>query len=241
MRTAQICPTCAVYTNALCVIYDGPFLTNSGISPMDNLEDALGLIDGQLGVLASSILSSAITLTTTGTSGPATLIGSALNIPNYAPTFQAVLTNGNTTTTGITFKTGVNTNTATIDSLLLTGNQTYQLPNASGTIALQSYKVYSALISQTGTSAPTVVALLENTIGTITFSYTGVGQYRINSSGLFTIGKTCINGNSIGNNADTIFYSIGNTNYCSINTRNLSGTTTNDVLSFHFIEVRVYP
>lgn len=55
MRTAQICPTCATYTNALCVIYDGPFLTNSGISPMDNLEYALGLIDGQLGVLASNL------------------------------------------------------------------------------------------------------------------------------------------------------------------------------------------
>jgi hypothetical protein len=87
MRTAQICPTCATYTNALCVIYDGPYLTNSGISPLDDLEYALGLIDGQLGVLATNILNSTITLTTTGTSGPATLVGSALNIPNYSPAY----------------------------------------------------------------------------------------------------------------------------------------------------------
>lgn len=65
MRTAQICPTCATYTNAKCIIYDGPFLTNSGISPKDNLEYALGLIDGQLGVLASNILTTNTNLATT--------------------------------------------------------------------------------------------------------------------------------------------------------------------------------
>ena len=205
---------------------------------MDNLEDALGLIDGQLGVLASSILSSAITLTTTGTSGPATLIGSALNIPNYAPTFQAVLTNGNTTTTGITFKTGVNTNTATIDSLLLTGNQTYQLPNASGTIALQSYKVYSALLTQSGTSAPTAL-VLEDTIGGITFSYTGPGQYRAN--GVFPANKTIITGNNVFTaNDETIAYSLGNTSYCNITTR-FNSSVANNILASNFIEIRVYP
>jgi len=96
MRTAQICPTCAVYTNAKCVIYDGPFLTNSGISPMDDLEYALGLIDGQLGVLASSISNSGITLTTIGTSGPATLTGNALNIPNYIYTGWGLTGNSGT-------------------------------------------------------------------------------------------------------------------------------------------------
>lgn len=65
MRTAQICPTCATYTNAKCVIYDGLYLTNSGISPKDNLEYALGLIDGQLGVLASNIITTNNNLATT--------------------------------------------------------------------------------------------------------------------------------------------------------------------------------
>ena len=48
MRTAQICPTCATYTNALCVIYDGPYLSNINVSPMDDLESALGNINDNL-------------------------------------------------------------------------------------------------------------------------------------------------------------------------------------------------
>ena len=51
MRTAEICPTCSTYTNAVCVIYDGPFLSNIGASPMDNLEYILGLIDSSIGAL----------------------------------------------------------------------------------------------------------------------------------------------------------------------------------------------
>lgn len=75
MRTAQICPTCATYTNAKCVIYDGPFLTNSGIAPLDDLETALGLIDAQLGVLANSIINPVYTgwvgqITQSGTNAP---------------------------------------------------------------------------------------------------------------------------------------------------------------------------
>jgi hypothetical protein len=47
------------------------------------------------------------------------------------------------------------------------------------------YKVYSALLSQTGTSAPTAV-ILENTLGgTPVFSYVGEGEYRMTLSGAF--------------------------------------------------------
>lgn len=46
MRTAAICPTCATYENALCILYNGPYLSCIGVSPLDNLEKALGLIDG---------------------------------------------------------------------------------------------------------------------------------------------------------------------------------------------------
>lgn len=51
MRTAEICPTCSTHTNAVCVVYDGPFLSNIGASPMDNLEYILGLIDSSIGAL----------------------------------------------------------------------------------------------------------------------------------------------------------------------------------------------
>ena len=49
MRTANICPTCAVYTNALCTIYNGPYLDLLDVAPLDNLEDILYKINIALG------------------------------------------------------------------------------------------------------------------------------------------------------------------------------------------------
>ena len=48
MRTAEICPTCAVFQNAECIIYNGPYLANAIINPGDNLENILGSIDKNL-------------------------------------------------------------------------------------------------------------------------------------------------------------------------------------------------
>lgn len=48
MRTAAICPTCATYENALCVLYNGEYLANADINPLDSLEVALGKINDNL-------------------------------------------------------------------------------------------------------------------------------------------------------------------------------------------------
>jgi len=48
MRTAAICPTCATYENALCVLYNGPYLTNIDVNPLDSLEVALGKVNDNL-------------------------------------------------------------------------------------------------------------------------------------------------------------------------------------------------
>lgn len=48
MRTAAICPTCAVYENALCVLYNGDYLTNIDVNPLDSLEVALQKINDNL-------------------------------------------------------------------------------------------------------------------------------------------------------------------------------------------------
>ncbi len=48
MRTAEICPTCAVLQNAECIIYNGPYLVNAMINPGDDLQNILGLIDTNL-------------------------------------------------------------------------------------------------------------------------------------------------------------------------------------------------
>jgi len=48
MRTAEICPTCAVYQNAECIIYNGKYLANAVVNPGDNLQDALYSINVNL-------------------------------------------------------------------------------------------------------------------------------------------------------------------------------------------------
>ena len=48
MRTAEICPTCAVYQNAECIIYNGPYLTNIVVNPLDDLQTILGNINTNL-------------------------------------------------------------------------------------------------------------------------------------------------------------------------------------------------
>ena len=53
------------------------------------------------------------------------------------------------------------------------------------------YKVYTALFTQYGESAP-VATVLENTLGTVTWNYADVGVYTITSSALFTENKTII-------------------------------------------------
>jgi hypothetical protein len=55
MRTAAICPTCATYINAVCVIYDGPNLLNIDTLTLDNLEDILGNINTTVGGINTSI------------------------------------------------------------------------------------------------------------------------------------------------------------------------------------------
>jgi len=48
MRTAAICPTCATYENALCIIYNGPYLPNIDVAPLQDLPTILGKINNNL-------------------------------------------------------------------------------------------------------------------------------------------------------------------------------------------------
>jgi hypothetical protein len=97
---------------------------------------------------------------------------------------------------------------------------------------LRKYKVYTALISQTGTSTPTAI-ILENTIGTVVWSRIGIGSYLGTLTGAFTASKTYI---SISN---------GFFNYLVSSTRNSNDSIIinagNDgEISNASIEIRVY-
>lgn len=51
-------------------------------------------------------------------------------------------------------------------------------------------KVYKALLTQTGTSAPVATVLVNTLSGVPTLLYDGVGNYRVQLTGEFTVGKT---------------------------------------------------
>lgn len=56
------------------------------------------------------------------------------------------------------------------------------------------YTEYVALLTQSGTSAPTATVVNNTLSGTPTFQYVGVGEYRINLTGEFTTDTVCMLG-----------------------------------------------
>lgn len=83
---------------------------------------------------------------------------------------------------------------AKIDNLAGTGTRTV-VADASGNLSTQGvrYKVYTALLTQTDTSAPTITTVFENTLGgTPTSAYIGVGNYGIDLTGAFVSNKTVV-------------------------------------------------
>lgn len=173
------------------------------------------------------------------------------------PTLQDVTDEGDTTTNDITANTFSTQGAKVWDDGTIEGasfqfsslsgslqsaaqdNKAWLLPDENGTIALTKYKVYTALLTQTGTSAP-VATVLENTLGaTITWSYVGVGQYHATaSSAVFTASKTAgilSNSSSTGINA---FVNISTTVFNTVTTS--SGVAANNELVKNMVEIRVY-
>jgi len=106
------------------------------------------------------------------------------------------------------------------------------------------FLVYSALISQSGTSIPTA-KVLKNTTG-VTFAYTrnSNGNYLLTgSSNVFTNDKTAtiysFNSNGSYSNGRMYFYSIG-AQFFTIETID-NTTATDGMITDAFIEIRIYP
>ena len=62
MRTADICPTCSTYSNALCTLYNGDYLSTIDVEPLFSVEESLirintwaSTVGGQLTSLDESI------------------------------------------------------------------------------------------------------------------------------------------------------------------------------------------
>lgn len=109
MRTAAICPTCATYENALCIIYNGPYLTNIDVNPLEDLESVLAKINTNLVPLTG----------TTAPSTSATYLG------------QTYL---NTTTSMLYFAKAVGTGASDWSLIITTPLVTPEYPNNAGAL-----------------------------------------------------------------------------------------------------------
>ena len=105
---------------------------------------------------------------------------------------------------------------------------------------VRPYDIYVALLTQSGTDAPTA-NILENTIGEITYGYEDDGNYNIFSDGLFTEKKTTITIGTQNNSGYNITFITGynNVNQLSFLCFN-GGTPSNGVINNIFLEIRVY-
>lgn len=106
------------------------------------------------------------------------------------------------------------------------------------------YKVYTALLTQTGTDAPTAI-VLENTIGNIIFSYHNSGEYYGILNNAFPINKTPeLTYFTQIPAVDNLWCAIVNRiddNTIRIQTRDTNGTNISDGILYNtFIEIRVY-
>jgi len=104
------------------------------------------------------------------------------------------------------------------------------------------YKVYTALLTQSGTNAP-VATVLENTLGSITWSRINTGIYLAKSSNLFTTNTAIIIGSNI--NVSNVDSAPLNTNNLVLNSFSLYTFDTftqayDDILDNTLIEIRVY-
>lgn len=118
-----------------------------------------------------------------------------------------------------------------------TGGLATQLVTGTGTLTT-GYKVYTALISQSSSSDPTVT-VIENTLGgTITWSRTSAGFYTGTLSSAFTANKTiCLNNLT---STGSLIFRRNSLNTVIINTFDSTAANQDDRLSGTCIEIRVY-
>ena len=106
--------------------------------------------------------------------------------------------------------------------------------------SLKPYKVYTAILNQTGTNAP-VATVQENTLGDVSFSYVGVGFYKITSDALFTMGKTLISPKFNFTPDTNTSVSFEENSASMIDIASSDGTYSNNVITKIHFEIRVYP
>ena len=149
----------------------------------------------------------------------------------------------NTTNGNFIEKSIPDTNNATIKVTIGRNESEMSVANFATAIAPPAYKIYTALLTQTGV-APPVATVLENTIGNISFTYDGIGAYLANSNGLFTLNKTfsIIGTSSDGSTSNLVGILSNYSNNTILITSGdaVNGIPSNEFLQNTPIEIRVY-
>jgi hypothetical protein len=112
-----------------------------------------------------------------------------------------------------------------------------------------SYLVYSALLSQTGTNAPTAIVLANTLGGTPTFTRSSAGVYTLTLSTAFTVNKTFLSGtveSGGGVSANFVMLTRANANEIIIKTVSADASfpvqdLADGLLNNSSVEIRVYP
>jgi len=60
MRIAEICPDCATYINAECIIYNGEYLSTLDVAPLTSLDEILLNVNNSFSALSGSSTPSTI-------------------------------------------------------------------------------------------------------------------------------------------------------------------------------------
>ena len=221
MRTAAICPTCATYTNAVCVLYDGPYLSNLDIAPLTDLEEVIGIIDAKIGTLQPALgftpenVANKSTNVSLGTSN--TLYPTQNAVKTYVdteiaaipvPTLQQVTVAGSQTTVGMTVDDGTGT-----DILYLSPGQVKAYYDSSGefvqidknTITFNNGNFDLDIVNPTLTAARTIN--IPNASGTFALSVNGnaastTGNVSVNLQSVLNAGNSLSGGRNFqGTNA----------------------------------------
>jgi hypothetical protein len=131
--------------------------------------------------------------------------------------------------------------TVAVDGITITGDGTPGDPLVAAA-PTPSYKVYTALLTQSGTTAPAAI-VLENTLGTtVTFSYLYVGNYEITFGIVPNFVKTTFLASPLNADASNWFLFVNKYTFptrIALTTR-VNGVDTNNLLNSTFIEIRVY-
>lgn len=124
----------------------------------------------------------------------------------------------------------------------LTGITINGVLTVTGSTNIRPYRVYTALLTQSGSNPPTE-NVLEDTLGHtgFTWSYSSTGAYFAESVGLFVPTNITFLVSGIGNNATGVanIYRYDN-NQFTVETYDTSFSPANGILSNSMVEVRIY-